>query len=141
MKQIERFTRSSLRGASIFKNIQELIYCLQLGYAPVYPVPSTGTSMARAAREQSGNPPASWQRMEREDIARFKILLDAQLKLLNKVLPDLKAIDLRDTTERPQLTPYELAQRLAGVLEIAKSENGPQERPRLELPVVGETMN
>ena len=106
---VEALLRDEIRGERPLAQIQQTIRFLMLGYLPNWASP----------RGLSHNPEASllgWQPLENKDIPRLKVALDANLKLLNKVLPDLRSLDFTDQTPPPQMSDLELAARVASIV-------------------------
>ena len=109
--QYQRFTRSSLDGLAIFDNIQELLQWLILGYRPIYPAPKPGTPSSALNRQQRPAP-IHWEALSQDDIRSVTVVLNTQLKLLAKVLPDLKSVELNDVSTQSRLSDIEVAQRV-----------------------------
>jgi hypothetical protein len=106
-------------GGAILDNIQDLLHCLQLGYVPEYELPKDGVGMRSAAK--GPRPVAvSWRPMNEFDVKRYQTIIGAQLRLLNKAIPDLKAIEVTSKSDGRLLDFDVLSQRIAGVLELSK---------------------
>ena len=60
----------------------------------------------------------SYEPLSQTDVSRLTSLLNSVSKLLTKFMPDLKAIDIHDSTER-RLAPEEQAARIADVFAKA----------------------
>ena len=123
-----KFTRQNLDGEQIFGNIQELLYCFLTGNVPEYPEPPMDTPLMEAAKAPIQQP-IGWVKMSKDDQSRLKTVLDTQLKLLGKVLPDLKAIDFADVTDKERLSVSEMAQRLAGMNAVMSTPRGSPTSP------------
>lgn len=123
MTMARKFTRQNLDGEQIFGNIQELLYCFLTGNVPEYPEPAMDTPLLEAAKAPFQQP-IGWVKMSKDDQTRLKTVLDVQLKLLGKVLPDLKAIDFADVTDKERLSVSEMAQRLAGMNAVMNTPRG-----------------
>jgi hypothetical protein len=116
-KKVKPFNRSCLDPQAIHDNIQEVLYMLLVGYVPQYHEPPPGKALAVAATEEP--PPALvWVPLQKEDISRLQVVLATQMKLLGKTLPDLKAIDWTDRSEKSTMTPEEVAQRIRGIAAL-----------------------
>ena len=113
-------TRSHLDGSQILQSVQEILQWLLLGYRPVYAQPAP-TATAKEVTRLLQSTPVHWVALEDADLKRFNAVLTTQLKLLAKVLPDLRSIELNDISERKHLTDIELAQRVHSVLSASSS--------------------
>ena len=111
----------SVDGQAILERISEIMHCIQIGHVPVYDVPAPGVGLRKAA---TGPRPVvvSWKPMEPGDLARYQALLNQLSKQLNKAIPDLKAIEVTNTGPKQVIDHEKLAQRIAGVLEVARLE-------------------
>ncbi len=118
----QRFTRASLDGTAIFANIQELLTWLTLGYRPVYPPPSSGQTSAAVAT--SPKPlPIEWEQLTGDQIKSVTVVINTQLKLLAKVLPDLKSVESNDVSDTgPRLSDIEAAQRVLSMTSAATTK-------------------
>lgn len=115
-------------GRSLVHKIQDLTAWLTVGIMPVVdesrlnPDPKDPSSS-----EQSADPfvnihtlpVARWVPLTKDDVPRIKAAVDANFRLLNKVMPDLKSIDFVDNTPRRPLNDMELATRLVAVMAEA----------------------
>ena len=129
----QAFTRASLDGAGIFRNIQEVLFWLCIGYRPRYPVPSPDTPSNKAYKEAPG-PIRRWEALTAEDTKQITVILNTQLKLLSKVLPDLKAVELSDSSDVSRFSDMELAQRLESFKKINRAVSlGSSEAPSAPL--------
>jgi hypothetical protein len=57
------------------------------------------------------------------DLKRYGLLISTQLKLLSKVLPDLKSVEFNDVSQGPELSDIELAQKLAALVQEENLHN------------------
>ena len=128
----QHFSRSDLDGQRIHMQIQEILSILLLGYAPVYSPPSPGTMKHQVRDEILSRPVTEWLPLTRVDIARYNTALNTLMKLLTKVLPDLKAVELTDTTSQRLLEDMDLAQRITSVVGNASLLTGPTTSPHGE---------
>ena len=117
--------QSRLAPGYLLDVIDSLTFCLFMGATPVFRMP-TDRSFAAAVAQAKAEPPTpkEWRPMTKEDITRYTTLLKHYTGLLDKTLPDLKAIALDDSRDAKVLDPLVLAQRLAGVR--AMLDPGPQ---------------
>jgi hypothetical protein len=122
MKKSNSFlSRSDLNGLAIFRNIQELLSHLQINSKPEYQLPPSGTpSHSLRPTEQ---PPVVWSELTDSDLKRYGLLISTQLKLLSKVLPDLKSVEFNDVSQGPELSDIELAQKLAALVQEENLHN------------------
>lgn len=122
-------TKDHVNGPAIFANIQELLSWLILGYKPVFEKPGDGVKSHHMRDEVFGpNQGKNLQIIEWEpltDIALRSIstVLTYQLKILAKVLPDLKSVDYKDLTDpsTKSLSNFEVAQRVLAVMNEANA--------------------
>jgi hypothetical protein len=111
-----RKTKATLDPNEVLSSVRELIHWLTLGATPVYPAPSAGTT-SRRALQQGLPPPVQWEPLTPDRTKELQALIQIQMKLLNKVLPDLKAIDFTDSTDYESiLSQEELAQRVRSLM-------------------------
>jgi hypothetical protein len=111
-------TREALDGSSIFEQIQQTLQWLLIGYRPEYAQPPNGMTaleMLESNREQM----IGWVPLNQDDVKTLTVRLNTQMKLLSKVLPDLKAIELNDVSETRRYSTEELAQRLASIRGVS----------------------
>lgn len=113
-------TRDRLDGASILDSVTEILQWLLLGYRPVYEQPQP-TANAKAVTRLLSSTPVHWVPLEDQDLKRYNTILNTQLKLLAKVLPDLRSIEVNDISERKTLSDLELAQRVHSVLSASSA--------------------
>lgn len=124
-------SRSKIDGDALLEEIYRLTSYLVRGWAPEYPQPNIPELRAANAPPEAYRP-INYVPIDKELLARLKGAIDCQLKLLNKVLPDLKAVDLTAVVGSQDLTldDRELAQRAGFLLELNKR----QKEVRLPLP-------
>lgn len=118
------FDRSLLDGDAIFRSIARVTEWLLFGWKPVYPPPSRSQSPDLSPGHLEA--PMHWEEVTSEDIKRLQLVLNTQLKLLSKVLPDLKAIEISDLTTNPD-APTDLAaleRRIRGLAAIREAQAG-----------------
>lgn len=122
--------REQLASLPLIDELAKILTVLAIGYSPVYARPSVDALVKDVVRDKP--PIVKWQKVTRDDIARYSLLLKTTEALLRKVLPDLKSIEIMDNQQTQRsLTDAELAQRIAGVLNVAKpSLNGSDLNPR-----------
>jgi hypothetical protein len=108
------FTRTRLNGERIFETVSEVLTWLLIGYRPRYDVPR-GNLTSLQVLAQGRTDLISWDPITPDDVKSLTVVLNTHLKLLSKVLPDLKAVELNDVTEARRYTTQELAQRLASL--------------------------
>ena len=127
----KRLTRNHVDGLEILQNIRELLLHLQTGYKPVYKEPTPGTP-SKVLLQQGPSQAPVWDPVDDNDVKRYTLLINTQLKLLNKVLPELKAVDFVDQTPTHNLSDVELAQKLAALL----NQEERRQIPLPELPTI-----
>ena len=127
-----------LRAPAIIQSIGEVLTQLALGYVPVYANPMESdprhdptkdpekrvNPSAIANGRQQMPPPTVYRPFEKDDLARLQLILNSQFRLLSKVLPDLKAMELNDITARTDaaLTPVDLARQVRGLLAVEQAK-------------------
>ncbi len=105
--------RELIQGEYLVSMINHIMLCLMVGLRPNYARrPMQGESLQDYTQGTSYD----WTEMTKDDVERYHKLLTNQFKLLAKVLPDLKAMEINDVTERRQLSDIELGTRILGVL-------------------------
>lgn len=119
--ELAAFTRQNLDGEAIFANIQQLLGWLLVGHRPIYPRPDQ-TPGSRTTTILPGQlpPPIAWEPLNKDHIASLSLVINTQLKLLQKVLPDLKSVELHDSTSATPMSVFELAQRVRAVGDAAR---------------------
>jgi hypothetical protein len=113
-EDVERALRAEVQKEPLVTSILEISRWLILGYMPRYARPEGLPSDPRAHLLQ-------WEAVNNEDLARLKVVLDTRFRLLGKVLPDLKAVEVTDTTPQQTLTDLELAARVAALVSRNQS--------------------
>ena len=137
-----------LRAPDIIQNIGEILTQLALGYVPVYanPMESDPRHNSKAPPEKRVNPLAIatgrqqmpsatiYRPIEKDDLARLQLILNSYFRLLSKVLPDLKAMELNDITARTDaaLTPVDLARQVRGLLAVEQARSSTPADPSLK---------
>lgn len=109
--------REQLANLPLVDELAKLLTCLTTGFVPVYSQPARDTSVS----DLLANPPATieWRPMEQADVSRLSLLLKTNESMLRKLLPDLKAIEVTDASDRQPLSDTDLAQRINGILAAA----------------------
>jgi hypothetical protein len=135
----KRLTRDSIDGLALWRNIEELLLHLTIGHRPVYARPEINTPTSKVSKA----PTLLWDELTPEDVKRYQVLISAQMKLLNKVLPDLKSVDFNDVSEAPRLSSLELAQKIQSLMgkpaqgtPATPAAQGEGDNERLELPTL-----
>ena len=107
--------RTHLDGQALLEEIQSLVRQLLIGWAPVYPQPDIEAIRANPNAKPEDYRPVEYVPIDKEHLTRIQSALAIQLKLLNKVLPDLKALDLTAVVSEQShtLDERDLAQRLS----------------------------
>lgn len=113
-EDVERALRAEVQKEPLVTSIMEVSRWLILGYLPRYARPEGLPSDPQAHLLQ-------WDTLNNEDLARLKVFLDTRFRLLGKVLPDLKAVEVTDTTPQQTLTDLELAARVAALVSRNQS--------------------
>lgn len=111
--------REQLSSLPLIDELARILTVLSIGYSPVYAPPRSNALV----KEVVHNKPAiiDWRPVNKDDIARYSLLLKTTEALLRKILPDLKSIEISDQASHQRtLTDQELAQRIAGVLTVAR---------------------
>jgi len=130
-----QFIRGQINALALLSNVSELMSWLVLGYRPVYRKPETyqtpipyvhasGPGQPNTLMPQSAVHPRAeiieWIEMDSATLSCYRAVIDAHLKLLSKVLPDLKAVEVTEDREERKLSDLELANRLASILHGRK---------------------
>lgn len=129
--------RRLINADALVQSIQENILCLTMNSKPVYTLPSAVVAPGQVTEFANTVPGVVWQEMTEEDVRRYNIILSQQFKLLSKVLPDLKAIEVDDQRDVERLDVATLAQRLKG-LEAMREQAQKDIAPKTLKPVTGE---
>jgi hypothetical protein len=127
-QEVENLLRGEIHGQRPLIAIQNTIQWLMLGHIPNWASP----------RGLPHDPEATllgWQPLENKDIPRLKLALESNLKLLNKVLPDLRSLDFSDQTPTPQLSDLELAARVAAIVGHKNANPPPPADPLPRPPI------
>jgi hypothetical protein len=97
---------------------------------PEYVFEPLQTGLARFALPQ----PSGWVEIDKEGLALLKLKLDTLFRLMNKVLPDLKAMEFTDITESTSATrdPVTLARQVRGMLAIEDASRVPPTSTRVQ---------
>ena len=133
---------------NIIDSILDLLTQLAIGYAPVYENPTDVqerggpkvNTLAIGLGKQPMPPVILYRPIGKLDLDRISLQLNTQFRLLSKVLPDLKALELNDAMRdtAPTALPVDAMQRLRGIfaVEMAKNSQGgaaiPGEAKRLQ---------
>ena len=119
-KNPEKLTRDHIDGVGLYSHIREILFWLLLGYCPEYPRPPPN-SFSKELSQQPLPQEVVWRELTREDFVRLKLVLDAEMKLLNKVLPELKAVEVHDLTDQKKpLDTLETARRVHAFVSLAE---------------------
>lgn len=100
----------------VLSSIDALLASLQLDAAPEYALPPNNLSSRRLAEYARATDPIVYRAHDKLSLTRMRMQLDAQFRLLDKVLPQLKAVDYTDSTPTQQLDDRQLAERLRGMI-------------------------
>jgi hypothetical protein len=129
--------RESVNGSGLIRDIRNVVEWLTLGYLPQYAKPVGLPSDPDKEVNLLG-----WVPIVPKDIPRLKVALDANLKLLNKVLPDLRSMDFMDNTPQAEvMSDLELAAKVAALVSMRPSipsrliDMAPSHHTPLEAPV------
>jgi len=111
--------RDMLDGSEIIRQWSNANQWLIFGHMPVFQHPVGPISEATKA----DYPIREWRPINREDIQRLRAIIDSCNRLLNKLLPELKAVDLTDSRQEAEgMSATDKATRLYSVLR--QSPNG-----------------
>jgi len=128
--------RLNLLAPNLIDGILDLLTQLAIGYAPVYENPTDVqerggpklNTLAIGLGKQPMPPVILYRPIGKLDLDRISLQLNTQFRLLSKVLPDLKAIELNDAMRDtdPVSLPVDAMQRLRGLfaVEMAKQHSG-----------------
>lgn len=107
--------REHINGEALLAEITKLVGQIVAGWVPVYPQPDIEAIRANPNATPEDYRPVEYVPIDKEHLARIQSALAVHMKLLNKVLPDLKALDLTAVvSEQHQvLDERDLAQRLS----------------------------
>lgn len=110
------FLRNQIDGTYLIRQVFDLLAQIEQGWAAVYERP------AQLTPEAPPNPQAprrivDWVLLTPQRLNQLSRALDVRLKLLNKMVPDLRSMDLTTTTsDAPTLTTTDRANRVAAIL-------------------------
>lgn len=118
------------QAALLWFQVQEMLTWLMLGYMPAFAAPPPHLSSQGLTKGHPDHPmpqQAGWQEIDKEKLQIIKVRLDACFKMMSKVLPDLKAMELTETLEtaRPEVDPALLASRLRGIMALEQASEAP----------------
>lgn len=120
--RVQEELRQRVQGDLRLNAIDDILGWLVTGYAPEFAMPEG----------KKRNPEyrmIGWSPIDSTAAKRLRTVLDVQLRMLNKVLPDLKASEITvEKTER-QFTDLELASRVASLVNRAKPAPTAPTRP------------
>jgi hypothetical protein len=111
----------ALRGPVLWFQVEEILVWLTIGYMPAFTQPHKGFSGSKCVNDPTAFPePSGWVEIDKEGLAILKLKLDTLFRLMNKVLPDLKAMEFTDITESTSATrdPVTLARQVRGMLAL-----------------------
>lgn len=111
----------ALRGPVLWFQVEEILVWLTIGYMPAFTPPHKGFSGSKCVNDPTALPaPSGWVEIDKEGLALLKLKLDTLFRLMNKVLPDLKAMEFTDITAGTSATrdPVTLARQVRGMLAI-----------------------
>ena len=116
---------------NLIDGILDLLTQLAIGYAPVYENPTDVqerggqkvNTLAIGLGKQPMPPVILYRPIGKLDLERISLQLNTQFRLLSKVLPDMKAIELSDITERTDAmtSPIDLARQVRGLLAVEQA--------------------
>ena len=111
----------ALKAETLWFQAQEILVWLSLGYMPEFARPTQGFSGSKIVKDPAAMPaPVGWVEIDDVHLRRLQATLNTIFKLMAKVLPDLKAIELNDITEATSATrdPVALARQVRGMLAL-----------------------
>ena len=114
------------RTPYLWAQIDEILLWLTIGYMPVFARPSKKTSSAKLAMDPSQAQTGLWVEVDREMALRLGVLLQYRFKQLAKTLPDQRAIEFQDLTEKTDVTRDNLPvlqQRLRSILALEQASS------------------
>ena len=108
-QNLQEALRSAIGGEHLIQVIQYNIRSLVTGLEPVY-------------NETDRNPvEALYQPLTKERVTALSAALTHQMKLLDKVLPTQKALEVTDATDYSEMTPRERSARLKRLVDLAEA--------------------
>ena len=115
-----RLTRAAIDGIGLYSTIREILFWLLIGYCPEYPKPPPN-SFSKPLSKGPLPQEVSWRELTREDYVRLKVVLDTQMRLLNKIMPELKAVEVRDVSDESKpFDTLETARRVNAFVTLAE---------------------
>jgi hypothetical protein len=114
----------ALKAEILWFQAQEILVWLALGYMPEFARPTQAFSGSKIVKDPSAMPtPVGWVEIDKEGLARLQTTLNTIFKMMAKVLPDLKAVELNDITEGTRATsdPVALARQVRGMLALEEA--------------------
>ena len=126
--------RERIDANELLRDIGRITDHLMCGWAPEYLQPGSAAGMdpqdPKTPSLRGMTAGAHYVPVDKDTVARLSQAAAIKLKLLNKVLPDLRAIDMTAVVEtQVPLDARELAQRARFLLALSERELGPG-RPR-----------
>jgi hypothetical protein len=125
----------ALRGPVLWFQVEEILVWLTIGYMPAFAQPHKGFSGSKCVNDPTALPqPSGWVEIDKEGLALLKLKLDTLFRLMNKVLPDLKAMEFQDITASTSVTrdPVTLARQVRGMLAIEDASRVPPTSTRVQ---------
>lgn len=125
----------ALKAPLLWFQVEEILVWLTLGHMPAFAQPSRNFSGSKCVNDPSAMPqPTGWVPIEKEELALLQLRLNTIFKLMNKVLPDLKAMELTEATDATSATrdPVTLARQVRGVLAIEDASRTPATSTRMQ---------
>lgn len=110
--------RQYLDGPALLRMYMQVTTHLLIGFKPVYDQP---TGKASSLRDHDYFV-VGWEPLTQVDIKRFEKVLSAIHRMINKLLPELKAVDVVDSRREDSMTATEKANRMVAALR--QTENG-----------------
>ena len=112
--------RAHIDGPALLRKYSEVTYYLLLGFKPIYEQPVGNLDLAHRTLEI-----VDWAPLTSTDVRRLDKVLQSLHRLINKILPELKSVDVTDnTTQRESVTPTEKAARLLAALNGLRNQPG-----------------
>jgi len=107
--------RDRIDGEALLAEVLKLVSQIVTGWVPTYPQPDINAIRANPDALPEDYRPVQYVPINKEHLARLQSALAVQMKILNKVLPDLKALDLTAVVsdQHRVLDERDLAQRLS----------------------------
>ena len=107
--------RSQLDGSAILKRWMQITYWLYIGHKPVFECPVGAMENIRTEDFKVTH----WEPLTSADIVRLEKVLSSLQRLVNKLLPELKSVDIADAREqRVPMTSAEKAIRLYNAIRL-----------------------